>query len=468
MGGCTTKTIDVEKKDIDGKNHIYVYSNFREEYQFISYLSRGRFGCIRVYCRKGQPKVLYAIKTIYKEFFNYEVLSRGMHIEIPALCKLDHPNIGKFYEAYEESGYYHVVMEYVKGSNLYKAISERKFHSLRDICEISYNTLRALAYMHSQGLVHMDVKPENIIFGKPGVFSTLKVIDYGLSSSYFLSKVSFEFQSSQFMAPELLKGEYNPKSDLWSVGIILYILVTGVYPYKGCEDPEFSLKHGEYNSEPLLSKSISLELRDLIFKLLKSNPKFRISSTEVLDHPFFNMLDFQDCQIDESVFQSLQEFSMKSQIEKEILYHIAFCNSDSELEKLKESFEQLDPDNTGVINFDDFKYMFEKILKKSSKDIEQAWQGLDFHKLGKINYSQFIAATVKNLEFLKEEKIQTLFNIFDIDNSGFITKDNFLDIIKMHEKTNEMDKEKVSDILIFFKEHKHIAYDQFKRLIGYH
>lgn len=466
MGGCSAKTVSNQKKK-DGENKVYIFTNFRDVYTFISYLSRGRFGCIRLYCRKGKPKVLYAIKTIYKEFFINETLSKGMLIEVPVLCKLDHPNIGKFYEAYEESGYYHIVMEFIKGTNLYKTISERSNLTLRDICEISYSILRAISYMHSHGLFHKDIKPENIIFAKPGVFSTLRISDFGMSPSYYLQNQPFDFQSSQFMAPELIRGEYNPKSDLWSVGIVLYILVTGTFPYKGCENPEQSLKHGEYNSEPLLRHNVCQELRDLIFKLLKANPSYRINLPEALDHPFFSLLNDQDCVIDEGVFRSIQEFSLKTQIEKEILYHLAFCNTDSELQKLKESFEQLDPSNTGVINYVDFKYLFEKILKKSSKEIEDAWEGLDFHKLGKINYSQYIAATLKNLEFLKEERIQNLFNVFDINNSGYISKDNFLNIMKKRNGSKQIQHDKMSEIIAFFNKQKQISYIQFKQLIGF-
>lgn len=470
MGGCTAKTIKTESKKplIENEGIINAYSNFRDTYEFVCYLSRGRYGCIRLFCKIGQPKMLYAIKTICKEFYRSEVISNCLRIDIPEMCKLDHPNIGKVYEAYEESGYYHVVMEYVKGSNLYKMVINRKSRTLRATCEIFFGILRAVNYIHNKGLMHKDIKPENIIFGKPGVFSTLKLVDFGFSQSYIIPKVSFNFQNSQFMSPEFLKGEANQKSDLWSVGIIFYILVTGVFPYYGAENLEQALKEGDYNTEPLLNKNICDELRDLIFKLLKANPNHRINSSEALDHPFFSLLNYQDCLIDEDVFKSIREFSMKNQVEKEILYHLAFCNTDNELEKLRESFEQLDPNNSGVINYEDFQFIFEKIVKKSSKEIEEAWKGLDFHMLGKVDYSQFLAATLKNLEFIKEERIQNIFNIFDVDNSGFISKENFLEILSKKGDLKEIEYHKLSEIISFFEERISINYSQFKELIGYH
>ena len=155
-------------------------TNLTKKYKYISLIGSGAFGKVRLYVDTHSKTFRYAIKTIKKNFLRSNIES--IKSEINILRSLDHPNIVKYFETYEDENYLHIVMEYIEGDNLFRVLTKQnKFKfSERIISQIMKCLLVAVLFLHHNGIIHRDIKPENIVFVKPDTFDALKLIDFGL------------------------------------------------------------------------------------------------------------------------------------------------------------------------------------------------------------------------------------------------------------------------------------------------
>lgn len=151
---------------------IYQFSkltDFKKKYEFVSMIGFGGFGRVRLYRDKTFKDLKYAIKTLKKNYFNANSI-RNLLEEVKNLGRLDHPNIVKYFETYEDDLYLHIVMEYIPGDNLLRVITERKINNFRekDAAEILKCLLRTISFIHQNNIIHRDLKPENILFSISG------------------------------------------------------------------------------------------------------------------------------------------------------------------------------------------------------------------------------------------------------------------------------------------------------------
>ena len=179
--------------------------------------------------------------------------------EIFILSKLDHPNILKLYEVYSDEKRYYIVTEYCKGGELFDEIVKKGTFSEKEAASIIKQILQAVAYFHDLKIVHRDLKPENVLIDKE-LNDTLKVIDFGTSiqikDGEFLTNTH---GTSYYIAPEVLKKKYSEKCDVWSVGVMLYILLSGTPPFDGKDDTEITenVKIGTFKMNSKIWKDIS-------------------------------------------------------------------------------------------------------------------------------------------------------------------------------------------------------------------
>lgn len=376
-------------------------SDYKKKYEFLSILGTGGFGKVRLYRDKKCPDMKFAIKTIKKNFINKHGIA-SIKREVEILRKLDHPNIVNYYETYEDDQYIHIMMEYIPGDNLLKMISNKSYTDVseRGIMEITVVLLKTVQFLHNNNIVHRDLKPENILFSINGDYQSLKLIDFGLSIG-FREKDTYRVGSPYYMAPEMLHGEFSFASDIWSLGVILYFMITGRQPFHAKSRSRIAekIKQGKYD-KPLLAKShCSDELKDLIKKILIVEPKKRISVQAMLDHPWItkSYKIQQNAQLDREILSSLKEFNQKNLLQKEILFVMARISKENEIQKLKQAFKLIDKDNSGEIEYNCIPLIFERAgITPSSKEVDSLWNSLDFHQDGKINYSEFLAATILN------------------------------------------------------------------------
>ena len=476
MCGCTSSnTINEINRNNNSFSNTAIYfdrysksTDFNLKYEYISTIGKGSYGIVKLYKDRKIKSMKYAIKSIKKDFFNLNSIENILK-EIEILRNLDYPNIVKYFETYEDENYIHIVMEYIQGDSLYNLLknnNNQKIHfKEKEIKKIILTLLKVVSFLHKKKIVHRDLKLENILFSIPNDYSSLKLIDFGLSSNFNLKKEKFIVGTPYYMSPEMIEGIYHYKSDLWSIGVILYCLITGKYPFNGKDKKEvfYLINSGKYNKKNLNKKNCSIEVKNLIKKIFTVDLNKRISIDDALNDDWFKLNEKENNNliINFDIINSLKNFQFNNILKKEILYFFAKILKDTEIDKLKNIFSFIDKDNSGEINYDNLKEMFkENNININEKELQNLFKSLDFHSYGKINYTEFIAATLSSIKFSIEEKLKAAFNFFDINNKGFITIENVFEaLIPNNININKIGLEKI------FKEKKSkIDFFEFKRI----
>lgn len=240
-------------------------------------LGSGAFGKVFLSNSIHNKDLYVAIKVLDKDKLKYDL---GLVMaEVAVLNKLDHPNIVKYIETYNDYKFIYLVMEYIKGKQLFKYLAEQTDHSEKRTCGYMLDIVRAIAHCHAQNVIHRDIKPENIMVDKE---SRVKLLDFGLSKNAKGVKDQQICGTPFYMAPEMILGEYyDVQVDIWSLGVLLYSIVSGHMPFPAESQDElfarialakFKFEHKEF-------LMVSDECKDLISKMLVKDPKKRLTAT---------------------------------------------------------------------------------------------------------------------------------------------------------------------------------------------
>lgn len=384
MGSCCNNrsepiTLDSRRTSFSGGRRGSIFlekfskqEDYKKKYEYISMLGNGGFGKVRLYRDKSNKDLKFAIKTLKKDILNsYSI--QALEEEVKILRTVDHPNIVKYFETYEDKYYIHIVMEYIPGDNLFKVITNRAYNKFceKDASEILSCLFKAVLFLHKSDMVHRDIKPENILFSVPGNYQSLKLIDFGLSCSAPNGKEKFRVGSPYYMAPEMINGSFSYETDLWSIGVILYVMMTGTQPFKGKTPEEVFAKisKGVYDVKILERQKCSEEAKDLIKKLLVLDSKRRLSIEAALEHPWITMHRNDSQVFDEGIIESLRNFASTNLLQKEILFYLAKISNETEVVRLKQAFLQIDTDNTGTIEREEMLEVFKKLGLEPDKVI---------------------------------------------------------------------------------------------------
>lgn len=339
-----------------------------------------------------------------------------------------HPNVIRIVDAYEDAVAVHVVMELCSGGELFDRIVQRGHYTEKKAAELARLIVGVVEACHSLGVMHRDLKPENFLFVGQEEDSPLKTIDFGLSV-FFRPGENFTdvVGSPYYVAPDVLRKLYGPKCDVWSAGVIIYILLSGVPPFWDESEQgifEQVLK-GELDFESEPWPNISESAKDLVRKMLVRDPKKRLTAHEVLCHPWVKMEGVAlDRPLDPAVLSRLKKFSAMNKIKKIAIRVIAESLSEEEIAGLKEMFKMIDTDSSGHITLEELKTGLEKV-GANIKDSELAglMQAADVDNSGTIDYGEFIAAMLHLNKIVKEDHLYSAFSYFDKDGSGYITQD---------------------------------------------
>uniref|UniRef100_A0A0E0GTD5 non-specific serine/threonine protein kinase n=1 Tax=Oryza nivara TaxID=4536 RepID=A0A0E0GTD5_ORYNI len=295
---------------------------------------------------------------------------------------------------------------------------------------------------HSMGVMHRDLKPENFLFLNKREDSPLKATDFGLSVFF---KPGEQFRdlvgSAYYVAPEVLKRLYGAEADIWSAGVILYILLSGVPPFWAeNEDGIFDAVlqgHIDFSSEPW--PSISSGAKDLVKRMLRQDPKERLTAAEILNHPWIREDgEAPDKPLDITVISRMKQFRAMNKLKKVALKVVAENLSEEEIVGLKEMFKSLDTDNSGTITLEELRAGLPKLgTKISESELMQLMEAADVDGNGSIDYVEFISATMHMNRLEKEDHIYKAFEYFDKDHSGFITVDELEEALTKYDMGDE-------------------------------
>ncbi|CAN4105521.1 unnamed protein product [Withania somnifera] len=389
-------------------------------------LGQGQFGTTYL-CTEKSTGDLYACKTIPKKKLICKEDYEDVWREIQIMHHLsEHPNVVRIKGTYEDALYVHIVMELCAGGELFDRIVQKGQYSEKEAAKLIKTIVGVVEACHSLGVMHRDLKPENFLFLSSQEDAALKATDFGLSVFYRPGETFSDVVGSPYyVAPEVLCKHYGPESDVWSAGVILYILLSGVPPFWAETDMGIfrQILRGKLDFESEPWPAISDSAKDLIRKILDRNPKRRLTAHEVLCHPW--IVDDSmtpDKPLDSAVLSRLKQFSAMNKLKKMALRVIAERLSEEEIGGLKELFKMLDTDDSGTITFEELKEGLRRVGSElMESEIKDLMDAADIDNNGTIDYGEFIAATVHLNKLEREENLLSAFSFFDKDGSGYIT-----------------------------------------------
>ncbi|GMH10235.1 hypothetical protein Nepgr_012076 [Nepenthes gracilis] len=428
--------------------------NIKEFYSLGRKLGQGQFGTTFLCVEKATGNE-YACKSIAKRKLLTEDDVEDVRREIQIMHHLaGHPNVISLKAAYEDAVAVHLVMELCKGGELFDRIIQRGHYTERQAAELTRTIVGVVEACHSLGVMHRDLKPENFLFVGQEEDSPLKTIDFGLSIFFRPGeKFTDVVGSPYYVAPEVLRKCYGSEADVWSAGVIVYILLSGVPPFWAENEQGIfeQVLHGDldFSSDPW--PSISESAKDLVKRMLVRDFRKRLTAHEVLCHPWVQVDGVApDRPLDSAVLSRLKQFRAMNKLKKMALRVIAESLSEEEIAGLKEMFKMIDTDNSGQITYEELKAGLEKVgsnLKES--EIYDLMQAADVDNSGTIDYGEFVAATLHLNKIEKEDHLFVAFSYFDKDGSGYITADELqqaceefgIEDVRLEEMIREVDQD---------------------------
>ncbi|SOS80489.1 calcium-dependent protein kinase 5 [Plasmodium sp. gorilla clade G1] len=433
-------------------------------------LGKGSYGNVvkAVSKRTGQQRAIKIIEK--KKIHNIERLKR----EILIMKQMDHPNIIKLYEVYEDNEKLYLVLELCDGGELFDKIVKYGSFSEYEAYKIMKQIFSALYYCHSKNIMHRDLKPENILYVDNTEDSPIQIIDWGFASKCMNNhNLKSVVGTPYYIAPEILRGKYDKRCDIWSSGVIMYILLCGYPPFNGKNNDEIlkKVKKGEFVFDSNYWARVSDDAKDLICQCLNYNYKERIDVEQVLKHRWFKKFKSNNLIINKTLNKTLiekfKEFHKLCKIKKLAVTCIAYQLNEKDIGKLKKTFEAFDHNGDGVLTISEIFQCLKVNDNEFDRELYFLLKQLDTDGNGLIDYTEFLAACLDHSIFQQDVICRNAFNVFDLDGDGVITKDELFKILSFSAVQVSFSKEIIENLIkeVDSNNDGFIDYDEFYKMM---
>ena len=486
-------------------------------------LGEGGFGSVVKVIHKNTGQVR-AMKIIPKNNLKQGYTEEEIFREINILKKLEHPYIMKLYEFYSDEEYFYLINEFCSEGDLSEKLQKVGRFEEKLVKLLMFQIFSAVWYLHSNNVIHGDLKLENVMIdnlnfheskkkndnnnnnnlknsfekrlslvtsykldfhniqnveGNKHKFDNIKnfeikLIDFGAAKIFTKYKKQFDdtVGTLVYCSPEVLKNNYDSKCDIWSCAVIMYILLSGEIPFAGDSEEEIikSIMNKKVSFDSSFFNNVSEEAKDLIQKCLIYNKSKRYNAKEALDHPFFkididvNNLFQEDLTVEiNQVLVRMKNFSTKSKFHQAILVFLAYNYAEKRItERLKHIFFYINKSLDGRIKPKELLSIYQENNMKITKDeVLKIIKSVDFNNSGAIEYEEFIRIALPKEDLLTEINLKEAFDLFDINKTGNITVNEMKEVLGMD---NDVDENVVLNFLNDLG-YKTINYLQFRNLV---
>ncbi|OWM90449.1 calcium-dependent protein kinase 10-like isoform X1 [Punica granatum] len=441
-------------------------TRINDKYVLSRELGRGEFG-ITYLCTDRETREALACKSISKRKLRTAVDIEDVRREVAIMSTLpEHPNIVRLKATYEDNENVHIVEELCEGGELFDRIVARGHYSERAAASVARTIAEVVRMCHANGVMHRDLKPENFLFANKKENAALKAIDFGLSVFFKPGERFSEIVGSPYyMAPEVLKRNYGPEVDVWSAGVILYILLCGVPPFWAETEQGVALAilRGviDFKREPW--PQVSNNAKSLVRQMLEPDPRKRLTAQQVLDHPWIqNAKKASNVPLGDVVRTRLKQFSLMNRFKKKALRVIAEHLSIQEVEVIRDMFALMDTDNDGKVTYEELKAGLQKVGSQLAEpEIKMLMEVADVDGNGVLDYGEFVAVTIHLQRMENDEHFRRAFMFFDKDDSGYIEMGELRDALA--DESGETDSDVLNEIMREVDTDKdgQISYDEF-------
>lgn len=363
MGSCCSelKVLNINTSQLSNKRSLISssikvqsksYLDIAKHYRFVSVMGHGMFGVVHkaVHIDSPAKTAKVAVKSIAKSRVKKDLSL--IRRELEALQTVDHPNVIRLYETYEDRHYLHLVMELCTGGDLMERIVRKGVFSEKQAADVIMKLFSGVHHLHSSFICHRDIKPENILFMSYDRNDEVKIVDFGMACKFSDQPLNTRVGTPYYVAPEVIKGTYSKECDVWSLGVVLYVMLSGEQPFEHEDIAGVFAKVsiGSISFESNVWSGISLNVKSLISQMLVVNPINRLTLPEAIDHPWFRQtLEPRPVDVPIGILNALKRHKATNMLCNEAAKVMIKTLNNEEIYELRNVFRSLDTQMTGFI-----------------------------------------------------------------------------------------------------------------------